>query len=136
LGLSVLKIVNINSQFVEIAIALSVLFTALNNLFSWAKHKIWVVSFAFGLIHGFGFANVLNEMTLNSRELVRSLLGFNLGVEIGQIIIVLGIIPLLYIIRKTKFYRIFILNGFSFLGAIIATLWAYERYFNLSILPF
>ena len=136
LALSVLDIVTTNIQFVEIAIALSVLFTALNNLFVFMKTKIWMLAFGFGLIHGFGFANVLKEMTLNARELVSSLLGFNLGVEIGQLAILIAVVPLLFLVRNSKFYRYVILYGFSTLAALISILWAYERYFNLSILPF
>lgn len=130
LALSILDIVTINMQFVEIAIALSVLFTALNNLFVFMRTKIWILAFGFGLIHGFGFANVLREMTLNSRELVRSLLGFNLGVEIGQLAIVIIVVPLLFLTRQTKFYRYIILYGISAITTVIASLWAYERYFN------
>ena len=136
LALSVLNIVTTNSQFVEIVIALSVLFTALNNLFSFMKTKIWLLAFGFGLIHGFGFANVLKEITLNSRELVNSLLGFNLGVEIGQLAILIVVVPLLFLIRNTKFYRYIILYGLSAMTAIISILWVCERYFNISILPF
>ena len=136
LALSILDIVSTNTQFVEITIALSVLFTALNNLFVFMKTKIWMLAFGFGLIHGFGFANVLKEMTLNSRELVRSLLGFNLGVEIGQLAIVIIVVPLIFLTRHSTFYRYVILYGFSAITVVIASLWAYERYFNLSILPF
>lgn len=136
LALSVLNIVDVNMQFVEVAIALSVLFTALNNIFVWISKKVWLVAFGFGLIHGFGFANVLKEMVLTSGELLRSLLGFNLGVEIGQIAIVIAIVPLLFALRKTFFYRYVILYGFSVIVGIVALLWAYERYFNLSVLPF
>jgi hypothetical protein len=132
----VLNIVNVNMQFVEVAIALSVLFTALNNIFVWISKKLWLVAFGFGLIHGFGFANVLKEMMLTSRELLRSLLGFNLGVEIGQIAIVICVVPLLFALRKSLFYKFIILYGFSVIAGMIALLWAYERYFNLSILPF
>ncbi len=136
LALSVLNIVDVNMQFVEIAIALSVFFTALNNIFVWVSKRVWLVAFSFGLIHGFGFANVLKEMVLTSAELVRTLLGFNLGVEIGQIAIVICIVPLLFALRKTLFYRFVILYGLSVIAGVISLLWAYERYFNLSILPF
>lgn len=128
LALSVLDIVQVDSRAVEIAIALSVLYTALNNLFAWTTKRIWILAFSFGLIHGFGFANVLKEMSLNARELVRSLLGFNLGVEIGQIIIVAAVVPLLFMIRKSSFYRIGILYGFSVITALIAAYWAVDRF--------
>jgi hypothetical protein len=136
LAMSVLDIVEVNMRYIEVAIALSVLFTALNNLFLFTQTKTWIIAFLFGLIHGFGFANVLKEMTLNSSELVGSLLGFNLGVEIGQLAIVLVVIPIIFLSRKTLFYKYVILYGFSTTTAVIAFLWAYERYFNLSILPF
>jgi hypothetical protein len=132
----VLGIVDVNSKFIEVAIALSVLFTALNNIFSFLKTKIWMLAFGFGLIHGFGFANVLKEMVLTTKELVGSLLGFNLGVEIGQLAIVVVVVPLLYLSRKSLFYKYVVLYTFSAITAVVAFLWAYERYFNLSILPF
>jgi len=136
LALSVLDLVDVNSRYIEVSIALSVLFTALNNLFLFIKSRTWMLAFLFGLIHGFGFASVLKEMTLKSSELVGSLLGFNLGVEIGQMAIVLVLIPLIYFTRGTKFYRYILLYGFSIVTAIISSVWAYERYFDLNILPF
>jgi hypothetical protein len=136
LAMSVLDVVEVDMRYIEVAIALSVLFTALNNLFSFTQTKTWILAFSFGLIHGFGFANVLKEMTLKSSELIGSLFGFNLGVEVGQLAIVLVVIPIIFLTRKTSFYRYVILYGFSAVTAVIASLWAYERYFNLSILPF
>jgi hypothetical protein len=135
LALSVTEIVTLPSTFIEVAIALSVLITALNNLFGFMRGKIWPVAFGFGLIHGFGFANVLHELLVKNSDFVGMLLGFNLGVEIGQLAIVISLLPLLYLLRKTTFYKVAIMRGFSALTAIIATLWAVERAFNLSILP-
>ncbi len=136
LALSVTQIVTLNSTFVEVAIALSVLFTAMNNIFYFTKEKTWIIAFAFGLIHGFGFANVLHELIDNKSDFTGMLLGFNIGVEIGQLVIVAALLPLLFLLRKGEFYKRFIMIGFSALTAIIATLWAIERAFNLSILPY
>ncbi len=127
LALSVLDIVSVNTKIIEIIIALSVLFTALNNLFGFIKTKIWLIAFGFGLIHGFGFANILNEMLLTSRQVVQSLLGFNLGVEIGQIIIVSLVVPLLFMVRRSLFYKYVVLYGFSIFTAFVAVFWVYER---------
>ncbi len=135
LALSVSEIVTVNVTFIEVAIALSVLFTALNNIFYFSKMKNWILAFFFGLIHGFGFANVLHELIDKKGDFVAMLLGFNLGVETGQLVIVLALLPLLFLFRKTLFYRRFILVGFSAFTAIIALLWALERAFNLSLLP-
>ncbi|RUM65400.1 MAG: HupE/UreJ family protein, partial [Sulfurospirillum sp.] len=137
LGLSVGDVVHLNSQFVEVAIALSVLFTAVNNLYPMITRHAWIMAFMFGLIHGFGFANVLHDLIIkNSQDFLAMLFGFNLGVEIGQLAIVAAVLPLLYLLEKTTFYKRFILYGFSALTAVIAALWAVERAFNLSILPF
>ncbi len=135
LALSVSEIITINVTFIEVAIALSVLFTALNNIFYFTKEKIWMIAFAFGLIHGFGFANVLHALIDKKSDFIGMLLGFNLGVEIGQLAIVLALLPLLFVLRKTHFYRRFIMIGFSGLTAVIASMWAIERAFNLSLLP-
>ena len=137
LGLSVSEMVTLNTQFVEVAIALSVLFTAVNNLHPMVTKHAWIMAFLFGLIHGFGFANVLHDLIVkNSSDFLAMLFGFNLGVEIGQLVIVAAVLPVLYILEKTVFYRNFILYGFSALTACIAAIWAAERAFNLSILPF
>ncbi|HIP46633.1 MAG TPA: HupE/UreJ family protein [Campylobacterales bacterium] len=135
LALSVTKVITLDTTFVEVAIALSVLFTALNNIFFFTKAKIWMIAFVFGLIHGFGFANVLHELLDQKSDFIAMLLGFNIGVELGQLAIVLALLPLLFFLRKSLFYKRFIMSGFSALTALIAILWALERTFNLSILP-
>ncbi len=134
--LSVTDVIDIDSRYIEIAIALSVLFTAVNNLFGFIKSKIWIVAFTFGLIHGFGFANVLKELLLEDVTLVGMLFGFNVGVEIGQLAIVLVILPYIFLARESKYYRYIVVYGGSFITAIIAAIWAYERYANVSILGF
>jgi hypothetical protein len=135
LALSITNIITLNVTFVEVAIALSVLFTALNNIFTFTTKSTWMIAFAFGLIHGFGFANVLHELIDKKEGFAAMLVGFNLGVEIGQLAIVMALLPLLFFLRKSNFYQKFIMIGFSSLTAIIALLWAIERAFNLSILP-
>ena len=137
LGLSVGDVVHLDPTFVEVAIALSVLFTAVNNLYPMITRHAWIMAFMFGLIHGFGFANVLRDLIIkNSNDFLAMLFGFNLGVEIGQLAIVAVVLPFLYILEKTTFYKKIILYGFSALTAVIAILWAVERAFRLSILPF
>ncbi len=135
LALSVTNILTPPSMMIEVAIALSVLFTALNNLFFFTRIKTWMLAFGFGLIHGFGFANVLHELISKKSGFAAMLVGFNLGVEIGQLAIVLALLPLLYLLRRSRFYRVAIMIGISAITAIIASLWAVERAFNLSILP-
>ncbi len=136
LALSVTNIINIDSRYIEIAIALSVLFTALNNMFGFIKSKIWFLAFGFGLIHGLGFANVLKELLLENTTLVAMLFGFNIGVEIGQLVIVLVLLPYIFLAKDSKYYRYIVVYGGSFITAIISAIWAYERYSNVTILGF
>ncbi len=81
LSLAALQIINIPSWIAESAIAASVIVAALNNVFPIFHGRRWIVAFGFGLIHGFGFANVLTELGLPQSTLLIALVGFNLGVE-------------------------------------------------------
>lgn len=82
-------------DWVEPAIALSVAFVGFENLWPRVPRCRWMLTFAFGLVHGFGFASVLQEIGLPRSGLVRSLLAFNLGVELGQVAVVSAALPIL-----------------------------------------
>lgn len=125
--LSSLEIITISSRFVEIVIALSVLLTALNNIFEKVKGFSWQIAFIFGLIHGFGFANALSELTLNKEFFIYLLLVFNLGIEFGQLIIVCFILPILYYLRDTEIYSFWIVKIGSSLAIITSIFWIYQR---------
>jgi hypothetical protein len=96
----------------------------------------WIVAFGFGLIHGFGFASVLADLQLPPDALLLALVGFNLGVEGGQLAIVALFLPLAFALRRTVFYRRGVLVGGSILIAAIAAVWLAERVFNFKALPF
>ena len=113
LWLAVTETVMLSPSFVEATIAFSIIVTALNNIFHVIKLPTWAIGFAFGLIHGFGFANVLVDLGLSSVSLAVSLLGFNVGVELGQMAIVLVFLPFAFLIRGTEFYRKIVLVGGS-----------------------
>jgi hydrogenase/urease accessory protein HupE len=127
LSLAALELVRLPSSLVESIIALSIALAALNNIYPLlAKGKEWIIAFLFGLFHGFGFASVLSDIGLGSDYLTWSLLGFNIGVEIGQIIIVLIIFPILYFLRKTKYYKPILIYGSIFL-ILVALNWFSDR---------
>jgi len=105
LSLATLDVVTLPAPLVETGIALSIAYVALENLFFTRFDKRWLVSFLFGFVHGFGFANVLKDMHLPTSSLVASLLFFNVGVEIGQIVIVALVVPLLWALGLTRAYR-------------------------------
>jgi hydrogenase/urease accessory protein HupE len=95
LSLAALEIVVIPSAIVEPAIAASIVYVAVENFFSRNVDKRWRDTFAFGLIHGFGFASALQEFGLPRGAVVPALAAFNAGVEVGQVAIVSLVIPLL-----------------------------------------
>ena len=105
LSLAALDVVALPANLVEAGIALSVSYVALENLFFATFDKRWLVSFIFGLVHGFGFASALQEMHLPTSGLVASLLFFNIGVEAGQLLIVALVVPLLWALRRTPVFR-------------------------------
>lgn len=116
------------SRLVESAIAASVLIAALVNLLprTAGASGVWI-AFGFGLLHGFGFANVLSEVGAEGEPVLRTLLGFNLGVELGQLAIVAAFLPIAYLLRGTRFYRTGVLYGGSFAAAACAMFWLWQR---------
>ena len=90
LTLAVLNIINIPSEIIEPLIALSIVYVAVENFFVQDISRRYWVTFLFGLIHGFGFASVLRDFGLPQNDLVTALASFNIGVEIGQLLIVLS----------------------------------------------
>jgi len=134
LSLAALGVISLPSRLVESAIAASVVLAALNNLLPVVGGRRWVVAFAFGLIHGFGFASVLTELGLPRDTLVLALVGFNLGVEGGQLTIVAAFLPLAYLMRKGWFYRRVVLVGGSVAIVAVALVWLAERALNLKLI--
>jgi hypothetical protein len=134
LSLATLGVLSIPSRAVESAIAASVALAALNNIWPLFHGRRALAAFAFGLIHGFGFASVLLDLGLPSSSLLLSLVGFNAGVELGQIAIVAVFLPLAYLARDTAFYRKAVLACGSGLIFAIALVWLAERLFNLKLI--
>lgn len=132
LAIAALGIINLPSRYVESIIAFSIALAAFHNIRPIFKTKEWVIAFAFGLFHGFGFASVLGEKGLAGEFISLSLLGFNVGVEIGQVLIVAGIFPVLFIIRKLRAYPRLLTYG-SVLLILISLQWVVERLFEIEI---
>ena len=135
LSLATLGMVALPSRLVESAIAASVVLAALNNVRPLILGRRWAVAFGFGLIHGFGFASVLADLGLPRDALALALVGFNLGVEGGQLAIVAVFLPIAFALRRTAFYRRGVMLGGSLLIALLAGIWLVERVFDLTLLP-
>jgi HupE / UreJ protein len=134
LTLAVLGVIELPSRLVESVIALSVVIAALNNLRPLVTRRLWMVAFGFGLVHGFGFASVLADLGLPREALALALVGFNLGVEVGQLAIVLAFLPLAFALRRTAFYRRWVMVGGSLVVAALAATWFIERAFEVRLL--
>lgn len=106
LALATFNIVALPSRLTESAIALSILYVAVENLLGFRAMKRYYITFLFGLVHGFGFSNVLREMDLPRASLALSLFSFNLGVEIGQVTFVLLIFPLVQDLVRSGWRRL------------------------------
>lgn len=135
LTLATLEVISLPSRWVESAIAASVVLAAMNNIWPTVLSRRWVVAFAFGLIHGFGFASVLSDLALPQSVLLLAMVGFNVGVEIGQLAIVCVFLPLAFAVRKTWAYCRLVLTGGSALITLIALVWFAERACNLKLIP-
>jgi hydrogenase/urease accessory protein HupE len=135
LFLAATEIVTVPSRLVEICIAATIVYVAIENLLREESLHRWRITFLFGLIHGFGFANVLRELGLPREGLVRCLLAFNVGVELGQLVIVACLWPLWRVASNTKRGP---LASRCLSGIILAcgSAWLIDRFFGLEWMPF
>lgn len=136
LSLAALGIVELPSRWVESVIAASIIVAALNNLWPRVIGRLWMIAFGFGLVHGFGFASVLADLGLPRDALVLALVGFNVGVELGQLAIVIVFLPLAFALRRTPFYRRWVVVGGSAVIALLACIWLVERAYGVEVLGF
>ena len=127
LALASLDIISLEGWIVESIIAFSIILVALNNIFPVFHDRSWIVLFTFGLFHGMGFASVMKDLPFRMGDLRQLLLSFNIGVELGQLAIVIGVFPLIFFLRKSKFYQPVFLVGGSLIICAIAVWWFYER---------
>ena len=135
LGLASFGVLRVPARIIEPLIAATVLATALNNLWPLVTTRLALAAFGFGLVHGFGFAEVLAPLDLPAPALAQALLAFNIGVEGGQLIVVVGAFALLTAARRWSGYPRWILGGGSAALALLACAWIVERVFDLSLLP-
>jgi len=133
LCLTFLGVIRFPSQWIEVGIALSVFAAAWNNLKPFLPGRAWIMAFGFGLVHGMGFAGALANLALPLKARGLALASFNVGVEIGQVAIVLVVLPFLYLASRKAWYPRFVMGFGSLVIAWIAVVWVVERAFNLSL---
>jgi hydrogenase/urease accessory protein HupE len=127
LSLASLGLVTIPSRIIEPMIAASIVWVALENIFAADPgRRRALISFGFGLVHGFGFASALQELDLTGMAVARALVGFNLGVEIGQLLFIAAFFPILIWLLAPHRYRLspsIVSAGIALMGAY----WFVER---------
>lgn len=127
LALAALEIVSLPIAWVETVIALSIVLAALNVVWPVLGRKTWKLAFGFGLVHGFGFASVLGDLTAGVGDLALALAGFNIGVELGQLgLLVLGF-PVLYVLSRYRLYQRGLVPALLIATATLSLFWVVER---------
>ena len=131
LALTIYGVVSLRPAIVEPLIALSIVYVAVENILT-SRLNAWRVAlvFAFGLIHGMGFAGVLSELGLPRAQFLPALLSFNAGVELGQLTVILAALAVLGPFRNASWYRRRIVVPTSIVIAAVGLLWALERTFG------
>jgi hydrogenase/urease accessory protein HupE len=130
LALATLDVVRIAPGIVEPLIAVSIVYVGIENIFRREFKRRWLLTFGFGLIHGFGFASVLNELGVGAGAASGAalpLLSFNLGVELGQIAIAAVVWPVIWKLREKPSFVTRFVPACSMLIAVAGGLWLIER---------
>ena len=136
LAVAGLRLVSLPPRLIEPAIALTIIVAALDCFHPVLRGRHRLFAFAFGLVHGFGFASVLAELELPTGGLLGALLAFNLGVEAGQLVIVAIVLTLLLALRSWHRYPAVVLRGGSALAMSVAGIWFAERVLDARLTPF
>lgn len=136
LALAATRTVLLPASVIEPAIAVTIVLAALDNLRPIFRGRRGRVTFLFGLIHGFGFADVLAELSLPPWQFATALLKFNIGIELGQLAVVVLALGALYALRKRPAYPLLAIRGGSLLACAIGAAWLVERTADVSLLPF
>jgi hypothetical protein len=134
LCLSYFGVVAPRGRWVEVAIAVSVAAAAWNNLRPFLPGRAWAIALAFGLVHGLGFAGALKNLSLPNHARGLALAAFNVGVEMGQLAIVLALLPVLCFVARRAWYPRLVMGVGSFVIVWMAALWTIERALGFSIL--
>ena len=127
LGLSALGVWSPGPSIVEPAIALSIAYVGVENWFVKNIDRRWLITFPFGLVHGFGFAGALREIALPAGQVPVALAAFNGGVEVGQLLVLAAIVPALALLRRRVWFASYGVQFASGIVAIAGAVWFVAR---------
>lgn len=120
------------SKLVETIIAASIAIAALHNLRPVLGHREWAIAFVFGLFHGLGFASLVEGLDIDRTTQLVSLLGRNIGIELGQLVIIVVSFPALFLLRRTRAYLPLVRLG-SIALAVLSAMWIVERIWEVDL---
>ena len=129
LALAALDVARPPSSLIEPLIALTIAAAALEAFTGRFANQRWKIATAFGLIHGFGFANALTELHLSTAGMAKALFGYNLGVELGQVAIVLLVAPAIMLLYRKPALAKFVVQWLSAAIFLAGAYWLFERAF-------
>lgn len=127
LALAVLGVVSPPARIVEPAIALSIVYVGFENLARRDRDKRWRITFLFGLVHGFGFAGALADVSLTRADIPWALVSFNIGVEAGQLVVLVLLWPVVTWLRRWEPFDRRLVPALSFCVAMAGAVWFLER---------
>ena len=127
LGLAATETVHVPTQPIEVAIAGSIVVAGLLNLFPASARWRMPIALIFGLVHGFGFANALQGIDVSGFRLAPMLAGFNLGVEVAQLLIIAVALPMLWLLSRTRGYARRVMPALSIVTALTGGVWLIGR---------
>ena len=127
LGVAALGVLTPSPRFVEPAIALSIAYVGIENWFVRDADRRWLITFPFGLIHGFGFASALGEISLPPAQIPLALAAFNIGVEAGQVAVLAATLPAVLWLGRRRWFADFGVKAASALITLAGLLWFVGR---------
>lgn len=135
LCMATLHVVAFPGRLVETAIAATIVYVALENILDTSRRHRWALAGAFGLVHGFGYAAALETLGMPSEGLIRCLLAFNVGVEAGQLSLIICLMPIITAVQRSV-HREFITKSFSTGLAMLGCAWFFDRLFDKGWIQF
>nr|WP_236587853.1 HupE/UreJ family protein [Tumebacillus amylolyticus] len=133
--LSAMSVVTLPTRLIESLVAVTILYVGIENQFIKNTNYRWVLTGFFGLVHGFAFAGALAETQVPKNHFLEALLTFNVGVEIGQLLVVIVLLPIILYIGRFN-WNVWVVRGISGGVALFGLIWFMQRAFELNILPF
>jgi len=128
MALAFLNLVSLPSSIVEPLIALTIIYVSVENILAKDIRKRWLLTGLFGLVHGLGFVGALKAITVSRDELLLSLFSFNVGIEAGQLLVIVFLIPVLRYLRSRTWDHQFC-RAFSQGAAALGAVWLVQRLF-------